>query len=349
MIKNRSLNDINSLIKHDLIKNVEREAYSKLLKKYPFSITQDLLELMDKNDLNDPIRKQFIPSLEELNATQEEIDDPIGDKVHSKVKGVVHRYPDRVLLKPINTCSIMCRFCFRKDSVKIQKEILKRSELNIAVDYIRKNPEIWEVILTGGEPLLLPIDKLKYILSILSDINHIGLIRIHTRYPIVSPKLITDSFAKIFNIKKPVFIVLHCNHPKEITENVSKAIQILAKNEIPLFSQSVLLKGINDDEKILEKLFKKLTSLKVKPYYLHHLDQVKGTNHFRVSVEKGQDLAKKLRERVSGICQPYYILDIPRGFGKVPINKQYIHLDGNCNNSYSIEDYKGNLHGYVDL
>jgi len=288
----------------------------------PFAITETIAELIEA-DPGGPVARQFVPDTREHEVAAEERADPIGDERFSPVKGIVHRYPDRVLLKPLLACPVYCRFCFRREVVGKKDSTLSAKELDAAFAYLAAHPEIWEVILTGGDPLALSPRRLAAILARLDAIPHVEIVRIHTRVPVVDPKRINAALLAALKIEKPVYVVIHCNHADEITAAARRGFARLADAGIPLLSQSVLLKGVNDDAKILETLFRALVRNRVKPYYLHHADLARGTSHFRTSITEGQALVGALRGRVSGLCQPTYVLDIPGGHGKVPVGPSY--------------------------
>jgi len=313
----------------------------KVVEKFSLSVTDEMLSLIDHPE--DPIAKQFLPSEKELHLTKEELADPIGDDRKSPIKGIVHRYPDRCLLMPITVCPVYCRFCFRREKVSSNTNSLNKKELDAALDYIAENPGIWEVILTGGDPLFIRPKLLRRIMGRLEAIEHVDVVRFHTRVPLVTPALINRELIEAISIDKAVWIVLHSNHPKEFTERGRDAIAGLIDHGIPMLSQSVLLKGVNDNEDVLEELFRTMIVNRIKPYYLHQGDFAKGTSHFRTTIEKGQRLMKYLKEKVSGLCQPSYVLDIPGGHGKVPIQHCYLHRK---EEGYSVEDPQGNIHPY---
>jgi lysine 2,3-aminomutase len=316
--------------------------------RYALAITPAMAELIDPADPADPIARQFVPSAAELHHLPEESGDPIGDHVHMPVKGIVHRYPDRVLLKPSHACPVYCRFCFRREMVGPGGAALSPAELDTAYDYIRSHPAIFEVVVTGGDPLMLSPRRLTEMVAALSAIPHLGVIRFHTRVPIVAPERIDEAFLAALESDKGVFIVLHANHPRELTAAAAAAIRRLNRAGIALLSQSVLLKGINDDSATLEALLRRLVSLRVKPYHLNQGDLAPGTAHFRTTVEAGQALVAALRGRVSGLCQPSYVLDLPGGYGKVPIGPNYLRRteDGS---GWLVTDYQGVTHPYPTL
>jgi lysine 2,3-aminomutase len=291
-----------------------------------------------------PIARQFVPSAEELHIAPEERSDPIGDHSHAPVKGIVHRYPDRVLLMPTLTCAVYCRFCFRRETVG-GSGALTAAEMDAALSYIRDTPQIWEVILTGGDPLVLSPRRLDEIVAALDEIPHVKILRVHTRVPIAAPERIDDALiAALKRSGKTVYMAIHCNHADELTAGVVAACAKLADAGIPLLSQSVLLKDINDTTEALEALFRALVAARIKPYYLHQLDLAPGTSHFRVPLDRGQALVNSLRGRLSGLAQPTYILDIPGGAGKVPAGAAHISPEGD--GTYIVRDPAGAPHPY---
>ena len=296
-----------------------------------------------KADL-DPVALQYERQDAEDLTLSEEDTDPIGDDVHSPVKGIVHRYPDRVLLKISNICAVYCRYCFRKEMIGPGSDGLRRDDTEKALDYIRHTPEIWEVILTGGDPLILSPEKLGRVLDALEEIEHVKIIRIHTRVPLHRPDMITQEMARVLTREKPVYIAVHVNHVQELTQDVRTALKTLDGTGAVLLSQSVLLRGVNDNAQVLEDLFRALVGLKVKPYYLHHPDMVPGTAHFRLSIAEGQEIVRQLLGRVSGLCRPAYMLDIPGGYGKIPLESCYV--EDLQNGTYGVRDYKGCTHSY---
>ncbi len=325
---------------------MSKNSLSAVTDKYAYKITNHVAQLSENSDA---VARQYMPDTQELKTTPDELLDPIGDDAHSPVKGIVHRYPDRVLLKPVHACAVYCRFCFRREMVGPNKGFLSAEELDTALDYIRARPDIWEVILTGGDPLILSPRRLHALFEKLNAIDHVKIIRIHTRLPLVDPAKINDALCAALDsisAEKALYIALHVNHADELTDSVRAAIGALNNCKCTLISQSVLLKDINDNVQALSDLFRALVTLHVKPYYLHHPDKAPGTSHFRVSITKGQALMKELRGNLSGLCQPTYMLDIPQGFGKVPLTPCYIH-GTNTENEYTVEDPHGTLHDYI--
>lgn len=295
--------------------------------------------------LEDAVGKQYVPDSREKIVTPDEDADPIGDDAHSPVKGIVHRYPDRALLKITDTCAVYCRFCFRKEMVGKGEGVLNAGELEAALSYVRSHTEIREIILTGGDPLTLSNRRLEELFAELESIPHLDIIRIHTRAPLVQPDRIDDGLTTLFlSLKKALYVVLHINHAQEINNTVKDAFFRLARSGAVLLSQSVLLKGINDSAAVLEDLFRTLLANRVKPYYLHHPDLAPGTGHFRLSIKEGQDIVKALRGNVTGLAYPTYVLDLPGGYGKMPLTPNY--LESLADGTYMIEDYKGEKHPY---
>jgi lysine 2,3-aminomutase len=301
-------------------------ALEQVAARYAVAITPAMAALIDRDDPNDPIARQFIPDPAELVTAPQERTDPIGDDAFSPVEGIVHRYPDRVLLKLVYTCPVYCRFCFRREMVGPNgRPGLTARQRAAAYDYIRAHPQIWEVILTGGDPLVLPTSRLRNAVDALAAIDHVKIVRIHTRVPTVAPERITADLIDAIKARgKATYVVLHANHPRELTEPARAACAQIVDAGIPMLSQSVLLKGVNDDAGVLAELMRAFVACRIKPYYLHHADLAPGTGHLRTSIEAGQELMRAIRGRVSGLCQPTYVLDVPGGAGKVPIGPQYL-------------------------
>ena len=294
--------------------------------RYAVSIAPAMAELIDPDNPRDPIARQFVPSAAELEHRPEELVDPIGDDAHSPVPGVVHRYPDRALLKVTSVCPVYCRFCFRRESVGPGgKATPSEAELTAALAYIANQPEIWEVVVTGGDPLVLSSRRLAKISRRVASIEHVKIIRWHSRVPVVAPERIDGALVNA--LKAPgatTWLAVHANHPREFTPAARAALSRLADAGIPLVSQSVLLRGVNDDPDTLAALMRGFVENRVKPYYLHHGDLAPGTAHFRTTIPEGQALMRELRRCASGLCQPTYVLDIPGGHGKAPLGPGYL-------------------------
>lgn len=313
--------------------------------RYAVGITPLMQELIDAGSCDGPIARQFMPDTRELETDDGELDDPIGDRPHSPVPGIVHRYPDRVLLTPTRICPVYCRFCFRREVVGPGNDaLLTEEQLQIALAYIREHDGIWEVILSGGDPLILSPRRLQAILGQLRTIEHVRVVRIHTRVPLVAPERIDDEMLAVLRGAAPLFVVLHANHVAEFTAVGEDACARLVDNGIPMLGQTVLLRDVNDDADTLEALLRRMVENRIKPYYLHHADRANGTRHFRTTIDSGRSLVRSLRGRLSGICQPGYVLDIPGGHGKSPIGPDYVRQgrDGKI----AVMDYQGNWHEY---
>ena len=305
----------------------EREKLEALARRYAVAITPAMERLIDPADPRDPIALQFRPDLRELDIAPEERADPIDDAAHAPVEGVVHRYRDRCLLKVTNVCPVYCRFCFRREMVGPGRTApLTEAKLDAAFAYVEAHPELWEVILTGGDPFVLSPRRVREITARLSAIAHMQVIRWHTRMPVVDPARVDDEFVAALKSDKAVYVALHANHAREITPEARAAIGRIVDAGVPMVSQTVLLRGVNDDAQTLEDLMRALVAARVKPYYLHHGDLAPGTSHFRTSIEAGQDLTEELRARASGLCQPTYVLDIPGGAAKAPLSRAAVRM-----------------------
>jgi lysine 2,3-aminomutase len=289
--------------------------------RYAVAITPAMAALIDPADPHDPIARQFVPDPAELDVRPEESADPIGDVAHSPVEGLVHRYPDRVLLKLVHVCAVYCRFCFRREMIGPGKPTAPPAEaLSAALAYIEAHPDIWEVILSGGDPLVLSPRRLAAVMRRLRAIEHVKIVRVHTRVPAVDPGRITPALVRALQASgKTTYVVLHANHARELTAAARAACGRLIDAGIPMLSQSVLLKGVNDDAATLGALMRALVECRIKPYYLHQMDLAPGTAHFRSTIEHGRELMRELRRYYSGLCQPTYVLDGPDGEGKVPV------------------------------
>lgn len=313
----QNFTSLKALQAHNLISAEDEQGLTDIAEKYSVSITQDMANLIDPNNPNDPIKAQYIPTKFEDMTTADEFEDPIGDFLKSPIKGLVHRYPDRVLIKPIHACAVYCRFCFRREQVGRDKETLTDDDLQNIYAYLRDHNEIWEIIFTGGDPLLISPRRLQKMLDEIAKIDHIKIIRFHSRLPIAAPDLLKDAHIEILkNCTKPIWLSLHINHANELTDKNKALIKKLNQAGVPLISQSVLLKGINDNVKTLDTLFRELAINNIKPYYLHHPDMAKGTGHFRLSTEEGKKIYSKLCAKLSGLAQPKYVIDAPDGSGK---------------------------------
>ncbi|HTA99272.1 MAG TPA: lysine-2,3-aminomutase-like protein [Bradyrhizobium sp.] len=351
-----TLREPTELVAQGLASVADLADLEKVAARYAIAVTPDIAALIDPDDPDDPIARQFIPSREELVKREGESTDPIGDDAHSPVSGIVHRYPDRVLFKLVHVCAVYCRFCFRREMVGPGKAAaLSQGAYDNALAYIRAHPEIWEVILTGGDPLMLSPRRLAEIMADLAAVDHVRIIRIHTRVPVADPARITPEMVAALKVEgATTWVALHANHARELTVRVRAACAALVDAGIPMVSQSVLLRGVNDDIAVLEALMRAFVECRIKPYYLHHGDLAPGTSHLRTTLEAGQELMRNLRGRVSGLCQPEYVLDIPGGHGKSPVGPSYLWPSDSFSRErevepetrYRVVDYCGDVHLY---
>lgn len=342
----RAITTLDGLREAELLSADDAAKLSAVAERYAIAITPDIAELIDPKDPGDPIALQFLPQLRELENSPAERPDPIGDHAHSPVKGIVHRYPDRVLLKAVHVCPVYCRFCFRREMVGPTGDgMLSAQDLRDAMAYIARRPEIWEVILTGGDPLVLSARRMSDIMQMIATIDHVKIVRLHTRVPVVDPARIDAAMLEALKQSgKTIYLAVHANHPREMTLNAREACARLANASIVLVSQTVLLKGVNDDVETLGALMRTFVENRIRPYYLHHPDLAPGTGHFRMTIAEGQALVKALRGNLSGLCQPTYVLDIPDGHGKVVISENALEQDSDGN--YRVSDFRGGQHLY---
>jgi len=327
-----------------LVPAVDAEPLGAVADRYTVAITADMVRLIDRRDPADPIARQFVPDVRELQQLPQERADPLGEAQLSPVPGLVHRYPDRVLLKLTHVCPVYCRFCFRREVVGPGgPQALSGKALDAALAYIAGVPGIWEVILTGGDPFMLSPRRIAEVTARLGEIAHVKVLRWHTRVPAVEPARVTPELVSALqSANQTVYVALHANHPRELTEAARAACARIVDAGVPMLSQTVLLRGVNDDAETLAALMRAFVEARVKPYYLHHLDLAPGTSHFRTGIAEGQALMRALRARLSGIGQPTYVLDIPGGHGKVPIGPGYLAEDG------TIADPAGIAHDYPE-
>ena len=309
-----------------LVSPADLPSLERVAARYAVRLTPAVARLAAQDPAG-PVARQYVPHAFELETTVEERADPIGDEVHAPVKGIVHRYPDRVLLKLTHTCAVYCRFCFRREVVgPAGAGDLTRAEREAALAYIAGHPEVWEVILTGGDPLVLSPRRLREAMARLAAIDHVKVVRLHSRIPVADPQAVTpERVAALRAFGGAVYLAVHANHPSELTAEARAACARLVDAGVPLLSQTVLLRGVNDDAETLEALMRAFVETRIKPYYLHHADLAPGTTPFRTTLAEGQALVAGLRGRVSGLCQPTYVLDIPGGHGKAPLNPCHLH------------------------
>jgi lysine 2,3-aminomutase len=351
-----TLREPTELVARGLAAVADLSDLEKVAARYAVAVTPDMAALIDPDDPDDPIARQYIPSAEELAREPNENADPIGDHAHSPVSGIVHRYPDRVLFKLVHVCAVYCRFCFRREMVGPGKgTALSQGAYENALAYIRAHPEIWEVILTGGDPLMLSPRRLTEIMADIATIDHIRIIRIHTRVPVADPARISPEMVAALKVRgATTWVALHANHARELTDKARAACADIIDAGIPMVSQSVLLRGVNDNIAALEALMRAFVECRIKPYYLHHGDLAPGTSHLRTKLERGQELMRSLRGRVSGLCQPEYVLDIPGGHGKSPVGPNYLSPENSfpqqreqyAETRYRVVDYCGDVHLY---
>jgi lysine 2,3-aminomutase len=340
-----SINSLEELQKIMKLSDKEILAINNLKGRLPLRITPYFASLIYDSNYSHPLRRNVIPVIEELLQHANEQSDPLHEHSFSPVKGIVHRYPDRVLFTVTQICSNYCRYCTRSHSVgKLDK--LGRGDYEKAFNYIRSHKEVRDVLISGGDPLTLTDDVLDYILSNIRSIEHVEMIRIGTRVPVVLPQRITDNLINVLRKYHPLFISLHFSHPAEITEECAKACNKLADGGFPLGSQTVLLKGINDNVPTMKELMHKLLKIRVRPYYLYQCDLIPGSGHFRTSVKKGLEIIKGLRGFTSGYAVPTFVVDAPGGGGKIPLLPNYVveHTE----EKIVLRNYKGLLCEYPE-
>ena len=343
---NRTLRDVDELAAAGLVPRSQTAALSRVADRYAVAVTPAMRELIDARDAADPIARQFVPDLRELDTRPDESVDPIGDKAHSPIEGIVHRYRDRVLLKVVHVCPVYCRFCFRREMVGPDREPnLSPQALDAAIAYIADHPEISEVILTGGDPFILTARRAEDLTHRLAGMPHVQLLRWHTRVPVVDPARVTPEFvAALRTPDAATYVALHANHAREFTPAAREACARIVDAGIPMLSQTVLLKGVNDDADTLADLMRAFAANRIKPYYLHHADLAPGTSHFRTTIEHGQSLMRELRRRVSGIAVPSYVLDIPGGHAKA--NLELCDIERTSAGAHCVRDDNGDWHDY---
>jgi lysine 2,3-aminomutase len=347
-IRQRTLTSPEALVAAGLVTPSRARDLASVTERYALALPPAMAALIDQNDPSDPIARQFLPDLRELQRDSRELDDPIGDDQKSPVAGVVHRYRDRVLLKLVSVCAVYCRFCFRRETVGPGEAGLDEAGFQAALEYIGAHPEIWEVVLTGGDPLALSPRRIANVTRALSEIGHVKVLRWHTRLPVAAPGRVTPALSRalVSGHDKTTYVALHANHPRELTLPAREACRRLMDHGIAMVSQSVLLRGVNNDADTLEALMRAFVEMRVKPYYLHHADLAPGTAHLRTSIAEGQTLMRELRRRLSGLALPAYMLDIPGARGKVPIGPAYLEVRGD--GGYEVTDPAGDVVAYAD-
>ncbi|MGB9682031.1 MAG: lysine 2,3-aminomutase [bacterium] len=343
-LRNR-ITDLDSLKSILILTEEDKAQIRESLRYLKMSITPYYVSLIDPYDPIDPIRLQSVPSILELDKAMYETADPLKEDIYSPVPGLVHRYPDRVLLIITESCPTLCRHCTRRRITQVVKKEPFRCNLEGAIEYIKLHKEVRDVIISGGDPLILSDQMLEYILIRLRSIDHIEIIRIGTRAPVTLPQRVTPELCNMLKKYHPIWLNTHFNHPREITPESSKACEMLADAGIPLGNQSVLLKGINDTPEIMKELVQKLLKIRVRPYYLYQCDMVEGLAHFRTPIERGIEIIEALQGFTSGLAVPTFVIDAP-GLGKIPISPQYIL--GRDENQIILRNFEGKISAYVD-
>ncbi len=319
----------------------EETAFLQAGKNLPFAVTPYYMTLVDPRNPDDPIRRTVIPREEELTTSPEEMVDPCGEDSHSPVPGLVHRYPDRVLFLINDTCSVYCRYCTRSRVVGSGE---LRPEFEHVYDYLAAHPEIRDVLISGGDPLVFSDDRLERIISRLRAIEHIEIIRIGTKIPVVLPQRITDNLVSMLKKYHPFFMSIHFLHPRELTPEVREACNKLADAGIPTFSQTVLLQGVNDDPVLMKHMMQQLLTLRVRPYYIYQCDPVQGTRHFRTKIRTGLNIMEHLRGHTTGYAIPTYVVDAPGGGGKIPVSPDYVLAE--TDEKLILRNYAGQVYEY---
>jgi len=323
----------------------QKKLYKMTLAKFPMSVTPYYLSLIDREDFeNDPIFMQSFPCVEELKIGRYDMTDPLHEDRDSPVPGITHRYPDRVLFHVSNTCAMYCRHCTRKRKVGDRDSIPTREVLEKGIEYIRNTPRVRDVLLSGGDPFLLSDDRLDWLLTEIGKIEHVEVVRIGTRTPVVLPYRITEDLVEMLKKHHPLWINTHFNHPRELTASSRRALQRLADAGIPLGNQSVLLAGVNDCQRLIKTLNQKLVKNRVRPYYLYQCDMSEGLTHFRTPIGKGIEILESLRGHTSGFSVPTYVVDAPGGGGKIPVMPNYIVSWGP--NKVVLRNYEGVITTY---
>ncbi len=333
------ITDHKGLLESMSLPTEEAAQIKRCLENFRMAITPYYFSLMNSQDPECPIRKQAIPSIHELNKSSCDLDDPLHEEADSPVPGLTHRYPDRVLLLVTDQCAMYCRHCTRRRMAGQTDKALPLNRFKLALEYIRSNPQIRDVLISGGDPLTLSDERLEFILSNLRSIPHVEIIRIGTRTPVVLPMRITDHLIQVLQKYQPIWINTHFNHPQELTVESRNALNKLANSGIPLGNQSVLLKGINDCPVVMKKLLHELVKCRVRPYYLYQCDLSSGIEHFRTSVSTGLEIIEMLRGHTSGFAVPTFVVDAPGGGGKIPLQPNY--LISQSNDKVVLRNYEG--------
>jgi lysine 2,3-aminomutase len=328
LLKPRTIRDPAALVEAGLAPPEAMAGLQQVAERFAMALTPAVQALIDAADPADPIARQYVPDAAELVTLPEERSDPTSDEPFTPVKGVVHRYPDRALLKPLLACPVYCRFCFRREVVGPDGGLLTEVELDTALDWFATHPDVREAILTGGDPLMLSPRRLDHIMRRLSALPHLDIIRLHSRVPVSAPERLTPQVIAALSSDKAVYLCVHANHEREFSDGARRALKLLRQGGVTLLGQSVLLRGVNDTAQDLENLFRAMLRAQVKPYYLHQLDRAPGTARFEVPIAEGRRLLASLRGRVTGLAWPTYVLDLPNGAGKAPLGPAFIRQEG---------------------
>lgn len=344
-MKNRIRNkeDLSKIIN---LSSEEELGIKKANGKLPMAITPYWASLMDAEDVNCPVRRQAVPLAAEFNVTPHEMVDPCAEDRDSPAPGLVHRYPDRVLLLATEQCAMYCRHCTRRRMVGESRRAVAPEKLDAAYEYIKSNKKIRDVLISGGDPFMLSDGALEEILKKIREISHVEFLRIGTRVPVTLPQRVTPSFVAMLKKYNPLWISIHFNHPREVTKRCKMACDLLADAGMPLGSQTVLLKGVNDRPYIMRKLFHELLQIRVRPYYIYQCDPVKGTSHFRTPVAVGINIIEKLRGHTSGYAVPTYVIDAPGGGGKIPVGPNYVLSQDK--GKYTLRNYRSKVYTYLE-
>ena len=343
-----ALKSAEALVSAGLIAPERRDEADAVAERYAIAVSPAVARLIAPDEPDDPIARQYLPDARELVRHPAEVADPIGDALKSPLRGLVHRYRDRVLIKLVAVCAVYCRFCFRREMIGPGAQALSAEEFAAGLAYIRDRRQIWEAVLTGGDPLVLSPRRLAETTKGLAAIPHLKVLRWHTRLPVVAPERVTKAMARALchGHDKTVYVALHANHPRELTTEARDALGRLADAGIPLGNQSVLLRNVNDDATVMRAQVQKLLMCRVKPYYIYQCDLIAGSAHLRASVRKGLEIMEKLRGHTTGYAVPQFVIDAPGGGGKVPINPDYV-LTRN-DDRVVIRNYEGDIFEYPE-
>ena len=341
--KIQTVEDLKKVVEID---EVEEEAINQCLKALRMAITPYYLSLIDLNDPHDPVRAQSVPTIAELDWAEEDLEDPLSEDIDSPVSGLTHRYPDRALLLVTDQCAMYCRHCTRRRFAGQSDAALPMSQIENAIAYIAKTPVIRDVLISGGDPLLLADDKLEHIIKLLYEIPHVEVVRLGSRLPVVLPQRITDDLCNMLKKYHPIWLNTHFTHPKEITPESSAACEKLANAGVPLGNQSVLLAGVNDCVHVMKELVQGLVKIRVRPYYIYQCDLSQGLTHFRTPVAKGIEIIEGLRGHTSGYAVPTFVVDAPGGGGKIPVMPTYII--SHAANKVILRNFEGVITTYTE-